>query len=31
MPSNPDFKDLFKLFNAEGVEYLVAGAKHVNV
>jgi len=25
MPSNPDFKDPFKLFNDEGVEYLVAG------
>lgn len=29
MPSNPDFKDLFKLFNDEGVEYLVAGAHAV--
>ena len=31
MPSNPDFKDLFKLFNEEGVEYLVAGAHAVMV
>jgi len=31
MPSNPDFKDLFKLFNDEGVEYLVAGAHAVMV
>jgi len=26
MPSNPNFKDLFKLFNGAGVEYLVSGA-----
>ena len=31
MPSNPDFKDLFKLFNDAGVEYLVAGAHAVMV
>ena len=31
MPSNLDFKDLFKLFNDESVEYLVAGAHAVMV
>lgn len=29
MPANPDFKDLFKLFDAAGVEYLVVGAHAV--
>jgi len=29
MPANPDFKDLFSIFNEEGVEYLVAGAHAV--
>jgi len=29
MPANPDFKDLFKVFNEENVEYLVVGAHAV--
>ena len=29
MPANPDFKDLFRLFSEEGVEYLVIGAHAV--
>jgi hypothetical protein len=29
MPANVDFKDLFKIFNAENVEYLVVGAHAV--
>jgi hypothetical protein len=29
MPANPDFSDLFRIFNGEGVEYLVAGAHAV--
>ena len=29
MPANPDFKDLFSIFNEEGVEYLVVGAHAV--
>jgi len=29
MPANPDFRDLFSVFNAENVEYLVAGAHAV--
>lgn len=29
MSANPDFKDLFKLFNDAGVEYLVVGAHAV--
>lgn len=29
MSANPDFKDLFSIFNDEGVEYLVAGAHAV--
>lgn len=29
MPANPDFKDLFKLFDDAGVEYLVVGAHAV--
>ncbi len=29
MPANPDFKDLFKLFNEERVDYLVVGAHAV--
>jgi hypothetical protein len=29
MPGNPDFKDLFNIFNAERVEYLVVGAHAV--
>ena len=29
MPTNPDFKDLFRLFNDAGVEYLVVGAHAV--
>jgi hypothetical protein len=29
MPSNPDFRDLFSIFNEEQVEYLVAGAHAV--
>jgi hypothetical protein len=29
MPANVDFKDLFSIFNEEGVEYLVAGAHAV--
>ena len=29
MPANPDFKDLFSIFNDESVEYLVAGAHAV--
>lgn len=29
VPANPDFRDLFSIFNDEGVEYLVAGAHAV--
>jgi hypothetical protein len=29
MPVNPDFRDLFKAFNGEGVEYLLVGAQAV--
>lgn len=29
MPGNPDFRDLFSIFNAERVEYLVVGAHAV--
>jgi hypothetical protein len=29
MPANPDFKDLFSIFNEEAVEYLVVGAHAV--
>lgn len=29
MPANPDFKDLFSIFNEENVEYLVVGAHAV--
>ena len=29
MPANPDFRDLFSIFNDERVEYLVAGAHAV--
>ncbi|OPZ25879.1 MAG: hypothetical protein BWZ02_02260 [Lentisphaerae bacterium ADurb.BinA184] len=29
MPANPDYSDLFSIFNAERVEYLVAGAHAV--
>ena len=29
MGANPDFKELFSIFNAEGVEYLVIGAHAV--
>jgi len=29
MPANPDFRDLFSIFNEETVEYLVAGAHAV--
>jgi len=29
MSANPDFSDLFSVFNAEGVEYLVVGAHAV--
>jgi len=29
MPANPDFSDLFSIFNEESVEYLVAGAHAV--
>lgn len=29
MPANSDFRDLFRLFNEEGVEYLVVGAHAV--
>jgi hypothetical protein len=29
MPANPDFKDLFRIFNEENVEYLVVGAHAV--
>lgn len=29
MPANPDFKDLFSVFNAAGGEYMVVGAHAV--
>jgi hypothetical protein len=29
MPTNSDFKDLFKIFNDEGVEFLIVGAHAV--